>query len=188
MSGRKITAKDLILCALFTALIIVGAFIRIPIPVLPITLQLSFTILAGLLLGARLGALSVLAYIILGLVGLPIFASGGGLAYIFRPSFGYIIGFLVSSFIAGAIANKVPEPSFKRLLGASFTGLAIIYVIGMIYFYLISNYVINSPIDLRSLIIYCFAVTVPGDIILCVLGCVLARRLIPVIRKFSVKS
>ena len=183
MYGNKISAKNLILCALFTALIIVGAFIKIPIPVLPITLQLTFTILAGILLGGRLGALSVLAYIVLGLVGLPVFASGGGLAYIFKPSFGYIIGFLIASFAAGSVANKVPAPSFQRILGASFLGVALIYAVGMIYFYFISNFVINSPIDLRTLIISCFAVTVPGDILLCVLGAVLARRLMPLIRK-----
>jgi biotin transport system substrate-specific component len=80
--------------------------------------------------------------------------------------------------VTGTVANKVPAPSLKRILGASFIGLAIIYGIGMVYFYLISNFVINSPIDLRSLFIYCFAVTVPGDIVLCVLGAVLARRLI----------
>jgi biotin transport system substrate-specific component len=55
MSPRKITVKDVMLCAMFTALIIVGAFIRIPIPVLPITLQLTFVILAGILLGPGSG-------------------------------------------------------------------------------------------------------------------------------------
>jgi biotin transport system substrate-specific component len=78
MHGNRMTAKNLILCALFTALIIVGAFIRIPIPVLPVTLQLTFTLLAGILLGGRLGALSVLAYIILGLVGCRSSPTEGG--------------------------------------------------------------------------------------------------------------
>jgi biotin transport system substrate-specific component len=99
---------------------------------------------------------------ILGLAGLPVFSSGGGLAYIFRPSFGYIIGFVAAAFITGVIARKFPDPSFKRLLAASLAGIAVIYLIGMVYFYLISNYVINSPIDLKALFIYCFAVTVPG--------------------------
>ena len=57
--------RSLVYCALFTALIAVGAFIKIPIPVVPFTLQYLFTMLAGILLGSRLGSLSVLAYMIL---------------------------------------------------------------------------------------------------------------------------
>lgn len=68
--------KGVIYCGLFTALIAVGAFIKIPIPVVPFTLQYLFTMLAGLLLGSRLGTLSVLSYMLLGLAGLPIFSEG----------------------------------------------------------------------------------------------------------------
>ena len=71
--------KGVIYCGLFTALIAVGAFIKIPIPVVPFTLQYLFTMLAGLLLGSRLGTLSVLSYMLLGLAGLPIFSEGGGI-------------------------------------------------------------------------------------------------------------
>ena len=70
--------KSIIYCGLFTALIAVGAFIKIPVPVVPFTLQYLFTMLAGLLLGARLGSLSVFAYMVLGLAGLPIFTESGG--------------------------------------------------------------------------------------------------------------
>ena len=64
--------RNQILCAIFTALIAIGAFIRIPVPVVPFTLQFLFTTLAGVLLGARLGALSVVIYIVLGLMGVPV--------------------------------------------------------------------------------------------------------------------
>ena len=80
----------MILCAMFVALIAVGAFIKVPIPVVPFTLQYLFTMLAGLLLGGKKGSLAVGIYILLGLIGLPIFAQGGGIGYIFQPSFGYI--------------------------------------------------------------------------------------------------
>ena len=85
--------RSMVYCALFTALIAVGAFIRIPVPVVPFTLQYLFTMLAGLLLGAKRGAGSVTVYMLLGLAGLPIFTEGGGISYLFKPSFGYIIGF-----------------------------------------------------------------------------------------------
>ena len=80
--------KTLIYCSLFTALIAVGAFIKIPVPVVPFTLQYLFTMLAGLLLGSRKGTLSVVAYMLLGLAGLPIFSEGGGFWYVLKPSFG----------------------------------------------------------------------------------------------------
>ena len=93
---KHMKTKDLVLCAMFVALIAVGAFIKVPVPVVPFTLQFLFTMLAGLLLGPVNGALAVVGYIVLGLVGLPIFTQGGGPGYIFQPSFGYIIGFAVA--------------------------------------------------------------------------------------------
>ena len=91
--------KQLVFCSLFTALIAVGAFIKIPVPVVPFTLQYLFTMLAGLILGPRLGTISVTAYMLLGLAGLPIFTEGGGLWYVLKPSFGYIIGFCIGTYV-----------------------------------------------------------------------------------------
>ena len=70
---KLLSTKNMILSALFVALIAIGAFIKIPVPVCPFTLQLLFTTLAGLLLGARLGFISVCVYIVIGLIGVPIF-------------------------------------------------------------------------------------------------------------------
>ena len=81
---RNQKTRELVLCALFTALTAVGAFIKIPVPVVPFTLQFLFTMLAGLLLGGRLGAISVGAYAVLGLLGLPIFTEGGGFWYLLK--------------------------------------------------------------------------------------------------------
>ena len=132
--GRKITTKDMIMCALFTALIAVGAFIKVPVPVVPFTLQFLFTMLAGLIMGGRLGAISVGLYAVLGLVGLPIFAEGGGIWYVLKPSFGYIIGFALGSLVTGLMVEKQKNLTMGRLLAANFTGLAIVYACGMIYY------------------------------------------------------
>ncbi len=83
MNNEK--TKDMILCSMFVALIAAGAFLKVPVPVVPFTLQYLFTMLAGLLLGAKKGALAVCVYILLGLCGLPIFAQGGGIGYVFQP-------------------------------------------------------------------------------------------------------
>lgn len=179
----KVTkTKDLIMCSLFVALIVVGAFIKIPVPVVPFTLQLLFTMMAGLLLGGKLGATAVGIYILMGILGLPVFAEGGGLAYVLKPSFGYIIGFAVASYVTGVIANKVSKPSYKRLLAANFIGLGIVYLFGMVYYYLMSNLYLGNPIGLWALFLYCFILAVPGDIVLCILGAFLGKRMIPIMR------
>lgn len=173
--------KGVIYCGLFTALIAVGAFIKIPIPVVPFTLQYLFTMLAGLLLGSRLGTLSVLSYMLLGLAGLPIFSEGGGIWYVFKPSFGYIIGFAVGTFVTGWIAEQMEKKTITRYLIANLAGLFCVYAIGMIYYYIICNFVIDTPIAVEPLFLYCFVLAVPGDIALSILGAVVAKRVRPVL-------
>ena len=77
--------KNMIYTALFAALTAVGAFLRIPMGYSSVTLQYLFTAMAGLLLGRKWGALSQLLYVLLGLVGLPIFTMGGGLGTFSSP-------------------------------------------------------------------------------------------------------
>ena len=104
-----LSTKELILCALFIALITVGTFIKIPVGTDVYTLQFLFTLLAGLLLGPRLGAIAVGTYVVMGLVGIPVFASGGGPGYIAQPTFGYLLGFIVQAWVNGAWARKAKQ-------------------------------------------------------------------------------
>lgn len=181
---KTFSAQRMILCALFAALIAVGAFIKIPVPVVPFTLQLLFTTLAGMFLGPRLGTASVLVYLALGLAGLPIFAQGGGPGYVLIPSFGYLIGFVAGTYITGKITGKSAAPSIKRLLAAGLVGLAVVYLIGMAYYYVICNYVIGTPIAFWPLFLYCFLLVVPGDIVLCILCAILGHRIMPQVREY----
>lgn len=180
---KKILTKNITLIGLFTALIAAGAFIKIPVPVVPFTLQFLFTTFAGLFLGGKNGAISVGVYIFLGLLGLPIFASGGGIAYVLNPTFGYLIGFCAGAYITGKIAGSKQQPSFKRLLAACFSGLLAVYLFGMVYYYIISYFYFGDPIGLWPLFLYCFVLAVPGDIVLCVLSSILGKRIIPLIQK-----
>ncbi|MDO4945019.1 MAG: biotin transporter BioY [Ruminococcus sp.] len=184
---RRKTAM-LCICAVFTALTAVGAFIKVPIPVVPFTLQYLFTMLAGLLLGGKYGAASVGAYVVLGLIGLPIFAEGGGIYYVLKPSFGYLIGFIIGAYVTGRIAHKTNNPSLPRLLAANFAGLGIVYLAGMIYYYFCANFwIAGNGISLKALFVYCFALAVPGDIVLCILAAFLGKRLVPLTAKFGEK-
>lgn len=178
---EKISPRNLVLCGLFTALIAIGAFIRIPVPVVPFTLQFLFTMLAGILLGGRYGAISVAIYVLLGLMGLPVFTEGGGPGYIFQPTFGYLIGFIIASGVTGSIINKTTIPSYKRLLSANFIGLIIVYAFGLIYCYFISNFYLGKAVSAWVVFLYGFILAVPGDIVLCIIAAVIGKKILPII-------
>lgn len=183
----KLKTRDMCLIAMFAALTAIGAFLKIPVPICPFTLQTLFTTMAGLLLGSKRGALSILIYIIIGLIGIPVFTQGGGFGYVLVPTFGYIIGFCIGAFLTGFITERIKKLTFIKLFGASLAGLAVIYILGMAYYYLLSNYISGgTPIDLYNLFYYCFLLVVPGDIVLCIIASILAKRLIPLINKSNI--
>lgn len=140
--------------------------------------NLLFTTLAGMVLGSRLGAASVGIYIILGLVGVPIFTSGGGPSYILQPTFGYLIGFMVGAYAVGRIAETMDTLSFKRLLAGSILNLFIVYGLGMVYLYFIMNLYLGKPIGVEAVIITCFLIPVGPDIFLCAVAASLGKRII----------
>lgn len=180
LGRRRLGTQDMVLCGVFTTLIAVGAFIKVPVPVVPFTLQFLFTMLAGLLLGGRKGALSVGVYILLGLAGLPVFAEGGGFWYILKPSFGYLLGFMLAAYVTGSMVERRKKLMTGWVIAVNFLGLFIVYGAGMIYYYVICNYVIDTPIALGPLFLYCFVLAVPGDICLCILAAILTVRVKPV--------
>lgn len=126
--------KSVILASLFSALIIVGAFIRFPLPPVPITLQTLFVILSGLLLGSRLAFFSTMVYLILGSVGLPVFSAGSGLGVLLGPTGGYLFGLLPAALIAGIAGNysrKEEQPNHYFVLCLLFGLLATLSVYGV---------------------------------------------------------
>ncbi len=172
-----LSLREMTLCTLFVALVTAGTFIRIPVGTDVYTLQFLFTLLAGLLLGARLGAAAVATYVLLGLVGVPVFASGGGPGYILQPTFGYLIGFILQAWYCGAASRRLASRSFRNLLAVNGVGMAIVYVIGISYFYFVSNYVIDAPIAVWPVIFYCGILQIVPDFLLCMAAAGLAVRL-----------
>ncbi len=177
---KKLTAKDMALCGLFAALTGVGAFIKISIPIQPFpmhfTMQLFFVLLAGFVLGSRRAALSVAIYLLVGLLGIPVFAAGGGLAYLIRPTFGFLLGFIFAALVTGRLRDG-KKGGVRRNLFAAFWGMMAYYFCGVIYFYVISNYVISMPVTWKVVIVNCFLITVAEDLVLCALAAVAAKRL-----------
>ncbi|WP_127134107.1 biotin transporter BioY [Veillonella caviae] len=182
MSKKRISTRELTMTALFVTLITVGAFIRIPLPNCPFTLQILFTTLAGIILGSRLGAVSVGIYIILGLIGVPVFTSGGGPGYILQPTFGYLVGFMVGAYVVGRFSEASPNHSFKQLLIGSILNLLVVYGFGMVYLYMIMNVYLATPIGWWPVVVSCFLIPVGPDIFLCTVAAMLGRRIIAQLR------
>lgn len=144
--------RKLILAALFAALTAIGAFIRIPLPYVPVTLQVLFVTFAGLFLGPRYGALSQLVYIGVGLSGIPIFAKGGGISYVLQPSFGFLVGFVPAAWSMGAMFERSGAPTFKNAFIAAIFGQLFIYGIGLPYLYFMNNFYLSVPLPIEKLI------------------------------------
>ena len=136
---KKVNVRDLSLMALFAALTAVGAFITIPVPPVPFSLQIFFAILAGALLGSRQGAMSIVIYLLLGLCGLPVFTKGAGLSYLLQPTFGYLLGFVPAAWLCGKIIEVRKSSSFRTMLVACFSAAGVDFAIGCGYFALITN-------------------------------------------------
>lgn len=169
--------RDIVFCGLFIALITLGTFIRIPIGNDFYTLQFLFTLLAGLVLGPRLGALAVGAYVLLGLLGVPVFASGGGPGYLAQPTFEYLVGFIVQAWFCGAAARRWNARSVREMLLVNLGGMAIVYFFGLVWFYISSNFIIHAPVSVWWVILYCGILQVGPDFVLCVVSAMLAARL-----------
>jgi len=172
--------KHLILAALFAALTAIGAFIRIPAGLTYMTLQLFFTWMAGLLLGPKWGAASQAAYVLLGLLGLPIFTEGGGLFYVLKPSFGFLLGLPVMAYITGRLANGAC--SGKRMLLACVVSLAALYLIGLPYLYVVCNAYLGMGISVWTAVKTGMLIYLPGDALKIAAAVVLAKRLVPRLR------
>ena len=187
MAGRREKAKDLTVCGLFSALIAVGAFIKIVIPVgadsMNFTLQWFFVLLAGLLLGAKRAFLSVSTYLLIGLMGIPVFARGGGPAYLLRPTFGFLLGFALAAYAMGKICEWMHSSKPGTWIFAATVGYVIYYGMGILYFYFITHWIVVTPNTVgwgAIFAVYCLPTMFP-DGVLCVLAIMVAGRLRPVV-------
>ncbi len=165
--------RGLILAALFAALTAVGSFIRIPLGAMAFTMQFFFTAMAGLLLGPTWGALSQIVYIVLGLVGLPIFVAGGGIGYVFQPSFGFLLGLPLSAWVVGKLAGK--EGRFGRVFAACVAGLCVLYFVGLPYMYGIFNLYLGKQMSPLAVVQAGMLIYLPGDFLKILVVALLAR-------------
>ena len=185
--SRSLT-QDVAVCGLFTALIAVGAFIKIVIPVgadtMNFTLQWLFVLLAGLLLGSKRAFRSVAVYLITGLIGFPIFARGGGPAYLLRPTFGFLLGFALAAWAIGFLCEKLRPAKSITWFFTTLAGFVFYYGMGILYFYLITHLLASqTPMGIGVIFgVYCLPTMLP-DLMLCalavMLGCIIGGAAYP---------
>ncbi|MFW6299016.1 MAG: biotin transporter BioY [Bacillota bacterium] len=178
---------DMILIALFASLTAIGAFIRLDTPLVPFTLQFTFCAYAGLILGAKKGALSQTIYVTIGLIGFPVFTRGGGPSYIFEPTFGYLIGFIFCAYLIGWMTETMKSfkdrRSIMRITLAVAGGLGVLYLIGMFYLYFVMNTLIGTPMSLSGAFVGGVLPFIAGDFITGAVVVLTSIKILPVIRE-----
>ncbi|MBQ4104616.1 MAG: biotin transporter BioY [Clostridia bacterium] len=182
MSNRKI--KDIVLISLFSAIIVVCSFITIP-SAIPFTLQTFAVFLCLNILGAKKGIISILIYIFIGVVGLPVFSGfNGGIGALLNVTGGYIVGFIFSALIFWVITSVFNKKSRKIInLIASFMGLIVCYIFGTLWYILlfIKN---GEAINFISAFTICVLPFIIPDILKIVLSVALSEK----INKFITKN
>lgn len=171
---------NIIYVAMFAAIITICAQLQIPTAV-PFTLQTLGVFAAGGLLGWKRGTLSVLIYVLLGLVGVPVFAGfKGGAAALFGLTGGYIIGFIFTAFITGLFADKFGRKLLPLAAGMAL-GLLVCYVFGTIWFIFVYNTTM-SGISIGSALMLCVVPYLPFDALKILAATVLVNRLNKVVK------
>ncbi|MEK4026727.1 biotin transporter BioY [Sporosarcina sp. FSL W7-1283] len=178
----KFSTLSIVYSGMFAALMMIGANITSFIPFLvvggvPITLQTFFAVLSGLLLGSRLGALSMTVYMMVGLAGAPVFAKfQGGFGQILSPTFGFIVTFILIAYVAGKIVER--KNTLPSYIIASLVATAINYLLGTNWMYVAYKVWAAAPEVFTYKIAWLWMIPpLPKDIVLAVLAGIFAFRI-----------
>ena len=184
--GRRSGAntKMMILAALFAALIAVCSQIVIPLAPVPINLASLAVFLAAGFLGTKYGTISTIVYVLLGVVGVPVFAGfKGGPGVIVGPTGGYIIGYIVAAFVCGIMLERLCERkgggyTYPRIAVSLAAGLFFCYLLGTAWFFVISGWTIGK------ILMACVIVFLPGDALKIALASILIKKARPAVSRY----
>lgn len=185
--GRaKSFSRDLAYIALGVALITVCAWISLPLAEVPFTLQTFAVAAVGLLLGWKRGTAAVLSYLLMGLIGIPVFAGfKAGVPALLGPTGGYLLGFVFSVLLAGMakllpVRNKWARASI--FYGFTVLGLAVCYFFGTVWFLLVYNGGAATPMGVGAALMLCVVPYLVPDFVKLAIASLLAVRLEPYIK------
>lgn len=156
---KNIKPIEITVGALFVCLMAIGANIAVWFPFLaipiggtsvPLSLQTFFSILAGLMLGKKLGSLAMVTYVLVGTAGVPVFAGmEAGPMQLITPTGGFLLSFIIVAFVAGWITERSNQPSVPKYVIASLLGLIINYLIGVTFMYFSMNLWLSLEISYK---------------------------------------
>ena len=175
-SKAKLTTVAMVQIALCTALICVGAQLAIPLPIgVPFTLQVLMVMLTALILKPLYSLISLLLYVLLGIIGLPVFSGAkSGIGTILSPTGGFIIGFVLAAFFVSLIVRALGKRLSGRLtivlciISTVLIGIPVMYIPG------IALYMVYTGADLVSAIVTLTSVFILLDIAKCVIASLIA--------------
>ena len=168
---EKKSLRKMTYASLFGALTAVGGYIMIPLPPVPITLQTFFVTLSGSLLGGTMGAASQVVYILLGVIGLPVFAGGkSGIGVLFGPTGGYLVGFVVGAYITGRLTMLRSRPGFLWLCFSMTVGTAVLSGLGIL------QLMVVAQLSLAKAVAVGLLPTLPGALVKVVAAALICRK------------
>ncbi len=176
MTTTKLTTKDITQIGMFAALTAIGAFIAIPVGPVPITLQSFFVLLAGIVLGSKKAVYSQIAYVLLGLSGLPIFSGfSGGFQHMLKPTAGFLLGYIAMAYCVGKIAER--ENTSGNISLAVIAGTAVLYAVGLPYMYGILNVMLSKKLNIMQVLNMGMFMFIPGDTLKAVIAVYVGQSL-----------
>ena len=169
------------LCGLFAALMAICSLISIPLGFTPVPVNLATlgVFLAGGLLGKKYGTISIAVYVLLGAVGVPVFAGfRGGLSVLVGPTGGYIIGYIAAAFLVGLLTELL-VPKAGRSAGREILACIIAMIIGLFACYLLGTlwFMISTHTGVWAALISCVFPFLPGDALKIAAGAILTQKL-----------
>ncbi|MFL0552945.1 biotin transporter BioY [Enterococcus hirae] len=184
--------RDITMMAMMMALLIITAKLVIPLPLFDyLSLQIITIYLIYPLLGTKYGLIVTFSYLILGLIGLPIFASGGGIFYIFKPSFGFLLSFATFPLIQATLSKLFWRRKWlplKKILIINYSGLLYLYLIGLLYKRLILFFYLKETNVLYSVLAVSTLIDLSCDILLVFVASLLTYKLLPLIHKHKLAN
>ncbi|MDD4239037.1 MAG: biotin transporter BioY [Desulfotomaculaceae bacterium] len=164
--------------AVFAALAVVAAMlVRYAGSVVPFSLMPLIAMLAGGLLGPRLGAISMVVYILLGLIGVPVFASPpfGGPAYVLQPTFGFLPGFAGCAYVTGLLLSNRAGSGFSRYFLSMTAGIVVYYLVGLPYLYAILTFYLGKTVSVAQVLTLGFTPFIALDLVKAAMAAILAK-------------
>lgn len=175
----------IILVCLFSALISAGCFIQIPLPIgIPIVIQDMMALLSGLLLGPIYGCLSVFIFLLLGIIGIPVFTGKAGIAVILHGvTGGFLVGYLVGAFVSGLLMKlySLQKTKLNKIVLCSLSSIAgtlVVFLIGVLGFMRVTDY------SLVKSLVTVVVPFLPGNIIKIILSVLITYKFFPIVKNY----